>query len=206
VTRQLVDTLAEFPREICPHLHVCLQSGSDRILRRMRRRWGVQRFVDRCRWISQRLDRPALTTDVIVGFPGETEDDFAATCRVVEELGFSKIHVFPFSPRQGTPAADMPDQVPPEVKHHRVRQMMQLEAHCRRRYFRSLVGRTLDVLVEAPLDNRPGWVQGTSCRYAPVRWYAPSAKAGDLLPVTITDAGDDHLLGPTSDASTSPRT
>ncbi len=206
VTRQLVDVLAEFPREICPHLHVCLQSGSDRVLRRMRRRWGVRRLVDRCQWIRQRLDRPALTTDVIVGFPGETDDDFAATCRVVEELGFSKVHVFPFSPRQGTPAADMPDQVPPHVKHHRVRQMLQLEAHCRRRYFQSLVGCTLDVLVESPLDDQPGWVLGTSCRYAPVCWYAPSARAGDLLPVTITAAGDDHLLGPTSDGVRQPCT
>jgi hypothetical protein len=80
--------MAEHPERICPHLHVCLQSGSDRILRLMRRRWGVKRFVDRCRLAADMLDEPCFTTDVIVGFPGETDEDFAATCRVVQEVGF----------------------------------------------------------------------------------------------------------------------
>src|SRR6185437_81319 len=96
-TRELIAAMAEYSRKVCPHLHVSLQSGADRVLRRMRRRWGSRRFVDRCRLVQARLDRPALTTDVIVGFPGESEEDFAETCRVCEEVGFSKIHIFPFS-------------------------------------------------------------------------------------------------------------
>ncbi|MHB8862725.1 MAG: MiaB/RimO family radical SAM methylthiotransferase [Pirellulaceae bacterium] len=88
LTRELVDTVAAFPDKICPHFHVCLQSGSDRILRRMRRRWAARTFVDRCRLVQETLVLPALTTDVIVGFPGETEEDFRATCRLVRLIGF----------------------------------------------------------------------------------------------------------------------
>ncbi len=113
VTRELIAVMAAHPERVCPHLHISMQSGSDAVLRRMRRRWGSQRFVDRCRLVRETLDRPAITTDIIVGFPGETDADFADTCRVAREVGFSKIHIFPFSPRRGTPAAEMPDQVPP---------------------------------------------------------------------------------------------
>ena len=89
----------------------------------MRRRWGGRRYLDRCLLVRESLDEPALTTDIIVGFPGETEDDFAATCHVAAEVGFSKIHIFPFSRRRGTPAADMTDQVEPAVKAERVRRL-----------------------------------------------------------------------------------
>ena len=112
VTPELLDLLAARPDRLCPHLHLPLQSGSDAILQKMRRRYSAAEFIERCRAIRRRLDVPALTTDVIVGFPGETEADFAATCRAAEEIGFSKIHVFRFSPRPGTAAAAMPNRVP----------------------------------------------------------------------------------------------
>ena len=107
--------MAERPERICPHLHLPLQSGSDAVLGRMNRRWPVGRFQQRCREIGAALDRPALTTDMIVGFPGETEADFAATCDRVREIGFAKVHVFRFSPRPGTPAAEMSGQVPGHI-------------------------------------------------------------------------------------------
>jgi threonylcarbamoyladenosine tRNA methylthiotransferase MtaB len=167
VTRELISVMKEFPARVCPHLHISMQSGSDNVLRRMRRRWGSQRFIDRCRAVCEALDRPALTTDVIVGFPGETDQDFAATCRVSEAVGFSKIHVFPFSARRTTPAATMPNQVDPTVKAERCRQLTALEGRLRERYFAGLVGRELEVLVEGP-GRRPGHVMGTACRYATV--------------------------------------
>lgn len=168
VTRELIDVMAEYPEKICPHLHLSLQSGADRILRRMRRRWCSQRFVDRCRLVKEQLDQPAFTTDVIVGFPGETEADFEATCRVVEEIGFSKIHIFSFSPRRGTPAADMPEQVPKQVKQERSRRLAELEQRLLRRYSEGLFGRSLQVMVESPVADRPGWAYGTACRYVQV--------------------------------------
>jgi threonylcarbamoyladenosine tRNA methylthiotransferase MtaB len=182
VTRELLQVMADDPVKICPHLHICLQSGSDAILRRMRRRWSTRWFVDRCRLAAQMLDLPALTTDVLVGFPGETEADFEQTCRVVQEVGFSKIHVFPFSLRQGTAAAQMPDQVPRAIRAERGRRIAEIEQGLRERYFRSLLGRRLRVLVESASDPQRQQAVGTSCRYAPVELTEPSM-AGRLVDV-----------------------
>ncbi len=194
VTRELVDVMARHPQRICPHLHVSMQSGSDGVLRRMRRRWGAKRFVDRCRLVQDSLDLPALTTDVIVGFPGETDAEFEETLRVCDDLGFSKIHIFPFSPRKSTPAATMPDQVSPSVKQRRVEQLERLGEELRDRYHASLAGKRLQMLVEGRLPDRPDVVAGTSCRYTLMELSADAA--GDPLPArsTLIDvvAGPSH--------------
>src|SRR5690606_22802475 len=155
VTRELVQVMAAYPDKVCPHLHICLQSGSDAVLRRMKRRWGVKRFLDRCDLVKSALDEPALTTDIIVGFPGETEEDFEATWEAARRVGFSKIHIFPFSARRGTPAADMPNQVPGDVKNDRRRRLEALEQELRAAYFRRLEGRRLRVLAESFLNDDP---------------------------------------------------
>jgi threonylcarbamoyladenosine tRNA methylthiotransferase MtaB len=155
VTPELLDIMAEHPQRICPHLHIPMQSGSEAILKKMRRRMPLEQFIDRCREIHRRLDLPALTTDVIVGFPGETEEDFAATCRAVEEAGFSKIHVFRFSPRQGTEAASMPNRVPQRVHRQWAAELANLEKRLSHRYLESLHGKTLQVLVEGEMGTGP---------------------------------------------------
>ena len=140
------------------------------------------------------LDLPALTTDVIVGFPGETDAEFEETLRVCDDLGFSKIHIFPFSPRKGTPAATMPDQVSPEVKQRRVEQLERLGEVLRDRYHASLEGKRLQMLVEGRLPDRPDVVAGTSCRYTLME--LPADAAGGPLPArsTLIDvvAGPSH--------------
>jgi threonylcarbamoyladenosine tRNA methylthiotransferase MtaB len=168
VTPELIELMAERRERICPHLHLPLQSGSDAVLRRMNRRGTARQFVERCREIQAALDCPALTTDVIVGFPGETEADFAATCRVVEKVGFAKVHVFRFSPRQGTPAADMAGQVTERIAMRRAEELGELGETLRAEYLQRLLGRRLRVLVEMPMAGRPGWMGGTSDRHAPV--------------------------------------
>jgi threonylcarbamoyladenosine tRNA methylthiotransferase MtaB len=188
VTRELIAVMAAFPDKVCPHLHVSLQTGSDEILRRMRRRWCSKRIIDRCQLVKQSLDRPALTTDVIVGFPGETDTDFAATLRVVREIGFSKIHQFPFSPRRGTPAADRLDQVPPPVKAARLQQLAALEIELRDRYYKALHGARLRVLIESPLPNCTDRVIGTACRYAPVELPGTIAMRKQFAHVIADDA------------------
>jgi threonylcarbamoyladenosine tRNA methylthiotransferase MtaB len=184
VTRELVSVMADHPRHVCPHLHVSLQSGSDDVLRRMRRRWGSQRFVDRCRLVAERLDAPAFSTDIIVGFPGETDADFGATCRVAEEVGFAKIHTFSFSPRRGTPAATMTDQVSPKVKQERRQRLLELEASLRNRYCQHLAGKPLEVLVEGEFPDRPGRLLGTACRLLPVEFDGPATLIGQFATVT----------------------
>jgi threonylcarbamoyladenosine tRNA methylthiotransferase MtaB len=190
VTRELIRVMADHPRRICPHLHISMQSGSDSVLRRMRRRWGAKRFVDRCRLVCESLEQPALTTDIIVGFPGETEEEFSDTCRVSEEVGFSKIHVFPFSPRRTTPAALMVDQVPPQIKSPRVARLTSLAEQLRDDYYRRLRGRVLQVLVEPRAARRPGFLLGTSCRYAPVEVLAANARIREFVTVTAGDVAD----------------
>jgi threonylcarbamoyladenosine tRNA methylthiotransferase MtaB len=183
-------------RRVCPHLHLCLQSGSDRILARMKRRYRSAGFLERVRRIRAALDQPALTTDVIVGFPGETDADFEATCQVVRAAGFCRIHIFSYSPRRGTAAADLPDDVPPAVKAQRRRRLLEIEAELANAYLHRLVGRTLDVLVEGPDPRRPGWVRGTSCRYVTVSFpgHAP-ALLRRRVPVQAVAVADGVLLG-----------
>lgn len=195
VTRELIEVMATHADRVCPHLHVCLQSGSDAVLRRMKRRWSVRHFIDRCRLVRETLDCPAFTTDIIVGFPGETDADFAATCRAAREVGFSKIHVFPFSARRGTPAANFADQVSPSVKAERGRQLAELESELRRDYLRSLAGRRLRVLVETASATRSdSHVAGTSCRYAPVELAGGAHLCGALVDVVPTEVRDGVLL------------
>ena len=194
VTRELIAVMAEFPERICPHLHVCLQSGSDDILRRMKRRWSAQLFIDRCQLVRETLDEPAFTTDVIVGFPGETEADFEATCRIVEQVGFSKIHSFPFSARRGTPAAEMTDVISKQVKKQRGQQLAQLEQQQRGHFFQRLVGRQLQVLAESTVADQAGWLQGTSARYATVRFPGPAEWIGQLVSVEAEQCEDKWML------------
>jgi threonylcarbamoyladenosine tRNA methylthiotransferase MtaB len=162
----------------------------------MKRRYRSAGFLERCRRIRAALDRPALTTDVIVGFPGETDADFEDTCRVARAAGFSRIHVFSYSPRQGTPAARWADAVPPAVVAERRARLLALERELADAYHRSLVGRRLDVLVEGADTDRVGFVRGTSCRYAPVvcRGHAP-ALVRRRIPVRVVAVADGALVG-----------
>ena len=198
VTRELLQVMAAHADRICPHLHISLQSGSDRVLRRMKRRWGARRLVDRCQLVRDVLDQPAITTDVIVGFPGETDADFAETCRVVEEIGCSKIHIFPFSPRRSTPAADMVDQVPAEVKAARADVLAQWASTLRDRYFHTLLGRELQVLVEPRAASRAGFLLGTACRYAPVELPSQGAKIREFVRITAGEVADGCIRAATT--------
>ena len=195
VRDDLVRALAGHPR-ICPHLHLCLQSGSDRILAVMKRRYRSAGFLERCRRLRSALDEPAFTTDVIIGFPGETDADFDATCRVLREVGFCKVHIFSYSPRQGTPAATLPGAVPPAVVARRREQLLVLESELSAAYYRRLLGRRLDVLVEGADPRRPGWVRGTSCHYSPVTFegHAPALLAG-RVPVRAVSIADGIIWG-----------
>jgi threonylcarbamoyladenosine tRNA methylthiotransferase MtaB len=201
VTRELIGVMADHADRVCPHLHISMQSGSDSVLRRMRRRWGSRRFIDRCRLIQDSLDRPAITTDVIVGFPGETDAEFAETLDACRAVGFSKIHIFPFSARRGTPAATMAGQVPKHVQCERVRILGHVEAELRLAYFQSLVGSRLQLLVE---DHSDGMAIGTSCRYAPVAVPVSCARVGELLDVVATHAESERIVSACSAESLAP--
>jgi threonylcarbamoyladenosine tRNA methylthiotransferase MtaB len=192
VTRELIGVMADYPVKVAPHLHISMQSGSDSVLRRMRRRWGSQRFIDRCGLVKEKLDRPAITTDIIVGFPGETDAEFADTIETSRAAGFSKIHIFPFSARRGTPAATMPSQIPKHVQQERSRELAAVESELRDSYYRSLLGRSLRVLAETQEDGR--WF-GTSCRYAAVELPHGVGNEGQFVDAIADSVCGERIAG-----------
>ncbi len=191
---------------LCQQFHPSLQSGSDTVLRRMRRRYSVSRFLEKLDRIRDRLDNPAFTTDVIVGFPGETEAEFEQTLDACRRAGFMKIHIFPFSSREGTPAAGFPDQIDPRVRKHRTDRLAVLERELAQNYYASLSGRELEVLVERLCEDRPGFVLGTDRRYIPVRLPGRPADLGRLVPAIGETAEVECLTARRRDEKTDPQT
>ncbi len=179
---------------VCEHIHLPLQSGSSRILKAMRRTYNRQRYLDRVAMIREHLPDVALTTDIIVGFPGETDADFEETLEVVDEVRFDSAFTFIFSPRRGTEAANLPDQVPHPVKRERMERLVEMvQAHARERAQR-FVGRTLDVLVEGPSRTDPSRLRGRSRHNKTVN-FDGTAAPGEIVDVEITGATSQTLTG-----------
>ena len=187
---------------VVPHLHLCLQSGSDAILRAMKRRYTSGGFLRRVERIKQALDTPAFTTDVIVGFPGETDADFEATCRVVRKIGFAKVHIFTYSPRAGTPAALLGNTVSPQLMAERRERLREIEQECTAAYQQRLLGRRLEVVVEGADPQRAGHVMGTSCRSVPISFPGDvRSLLRQLVPVRATRMDAGSLMGEPEKAS-----
>ncbi len=196
VTRELIQVMQQYPEKVCPHLHVCVQSGSDRILRAMKRRWTRKHIIDRCQLVKESLHLPAFSTDLIVGFPGETEEDFEDSLDICRQIGFSKIHMFPFSPRRTTPAAEMDNQIPGDVKSERGARVRQLEQELKKDYYQQLVGENLQVLVEK-VNEAPheGIAIGTSCRYGQVELPMDEVGDNDLVEARVTAVRNGRMIG-----------
>jgi tRNA-N(6)-(isopentenyl)adenosine-37 thiotransferase enzyme MiaB len=179
---------------VCEHAHLPLQSGSTRLLKVMRRTYSRERFVRLADEMRAAIPDLALTTDIIVGFPGETEADFLETTEVVEEVGFDGAFTFVYSPRQGTEAATMPEQVPDEVKQERIERLVdvvQRVAHVRNQ---DRVGRVEEVLVEGPSRTDAASLRGRTRRNTTVI-FTGDAQPGDLVDVTIEGATSMTLRG-----------
>ena len=166
---------------LCPQFHPALQSGSESVLLRMKRRYSVRRFLEKLDQMRERIVNPAFTTDVIVGFPGETDAEFEETLETCRQARFMKVHVFPFSQRKGTPAATFPDQVSPEVRKQRMQVLGELERELAADYYRTLIGTTSEVLVERTVKERAGWVHGTDQRYVPVEFPGTENDIGEAV-------------------------
>jgi tRNA-2-methylthio-N6-dimethylallyladenosine synthase len=179
---------------LMPQLHLPVQSGSDRILAAMNRRHSRADYLALVeRLFSARSDL-AFTSDFIVGFPGETEADFAATLSLVEEIGFSGAFSFKYSPRPGTPAAEMDDQVDEAVKSERLQRLQRAIEGSQANFNRRCVGRTVSVLFERS-GRHSGQIVGRSPYLQPVHIEAPTALIGEIAPVTITEAASNSLFG-----------
>jgi tRNA-2-methylthio-N6-dimethylallyladenosine synthase len=180
---------------VCEHIHLPLQSGSSRILKAMRRTYDRQRYLDRVALIRELVPDCAITTDIIVGFPGETEEDFDQTLEVCEEVGYDGAFTFIFSPRRGTEAANMTDGlVPHAVKVERMQRLVDVVQRRARERAQRFVGRTLDVLGEGPSRTDPSRLRGRS-RHNKVVNFEGLAGAGDIVPVRIASATSQTLAG-----------
>jgi tRNA-2-methylthio-N6-dimethylallyladenosine synthase len=188
-TPDVVEAMAGCER-VCEHIHFPLQSGSDRILRLMRRSYRSDRYLSWVRRIRDAVPGIAFSTDIIVGFPGETEEDFEGTMRVVEEARFDSAYTFQYSPRPGTPAGTWDDQVPKEVVQERFDRLVALQEHISLERNRAYEGRTVEVLVEG--TGRKGGVQGRT-RTNKIAHFAGDAGPGEFLDVVIERAHPHHL-------------
>ncbi|WP_127496410.1 tRNA (N(6)-L-threonylcarbamoyladenosine(37)-C(2))-methylthiotransferase MtaB [Paenibacillus glycanilyticus] len=177
--------------KMCRHLHIPLQAGDSSVLKRMRRKYTTDEFAAKLKRIREAMPGVAITTDVIVGFPGETEEMFENGYKFMEEIGFSEMHVFPYSKRTGTPAARMDDQVDEEVKNERVHKLIDLSEKMQLAYAEQHVGAVLDVIPERDYKGAPGTglVMGYSDNYIQIVFEGTEALVGKLCRVKITEAG-----------------
>jgi tRNA-2-methylthio-N6-dimethylallyladenosine synthase len=190
-TPDVIEAMAE-SEKVCEHIHFPLQSGSDRVLRMMRRSYRSARYLDWLRAIRDAIPGIAVTTDIIVGFPGETEEDFRDTLRVVEEAQFDAAYTFQYSPRAGTEAAGYADQLPKAVVQERFDRLVEVQERISLGANRSLKGRTVEVLVEG--RGRKGGVQGRT-RTNKVVNFPGDLAPGRFVDVLVTGAHPHHLTG-----------
>ncbi len=199
--RMDAETLRRFAEceKFCPQFHLSLQSGCDAVLKRMNRRYNTAQYRDLAAEIHKLFPNAALTTDVIVGFPGETEAQFDETCRFVQEIGFTKVHVFPYSPRKGTKAAAFPDQIPQDIKLQRSARLTQIANELRISHLKRFVGKQLSVLVEGEKQqNAQRFYQGHTPDGTLVKIFPENAEKGlqnSAICVTIDTYEDDCLTG-----------
>lgn len=158
ITERFAEQLSRLPK-VCPHFHLSLQSGCDRTLRRMNRRYTSGEYLEKCRILRKYFKDPALTTDIITGFPGETEEDFRRSREFVEKVSFFETHVFPYSRREGTKAAKMEEQIPEAVKKERSHVLLELNRRQKEKYLKAALGRETEVLLEEreEFEGRPAW-------------------------------------------------
>src|SRR5436190_1721572 len=183
---------------VCEHIHLPLQSGSSPILKAMRRTYDRGRYLDRVALIREHVPDCAITTDIIVGFPGETEEDFAQTLEVCEEVGYDGAFTFVFSPRRGTEAALLTEGlVPHEVKVERMERLVEVVQRRANERAQRFVGRTLDVLVEGPSRTDPSRLRGRSRHNKAVN-FAGLGSPGEIVAVTIAQATSQTLAGEAS--------
>ena len=204
VEERLLD-LMETDKRLCPHLHLPLQSGCDKVLKDMHRPYDTKRFATLLEQIRKKVPGIAVTTDVIVGFPGETEEEFAATCDFVKQCGFAKMHVFPYSKRKGTPAAARQDQIPEKVKKKRAENLAELDREMQQAYFVENIGKAHTVLVEQVVskttagsgaDNSEALlVEGLTENYIRVELPGNADLCGKVVDVKITEALIDKCKG-----------
>jgi len=178
---------------ICDHFHLSLQSGSNTVLTRMNRRYNTTGYTQAAESLLKLFPHVAITTDIIVGFPGETDEEFNQSLAFAQQIGFARIHVFEYSTREGTPAAAMPNQVPDKIKSERGKQMRELAAALQTDFYKLQIGKTVPVLFET--ETAPSAWQGHTTNYCPVEILCNKNLANTICQVKITGFTENSLTG-----------
>jgi threonylcarbamoyladenosine tRNA methylthiotransferase MtaB len=196
ITDEIIDVLQR-SEKMCRHLHIPLQAGDDTVLKWMRRKYTTEEFGRKIELIHKAMPQVAVTTDVIVGFPGETDEMFENGFRFMERMGFAEMHVFPYSKRTGTPAARMENQVDDEVKNERVHRLIDLSERMQLQYARPFVGQVLEVIPERENKEAPssGQLIGHADNYLKVAFEGPEELYGRLVKVKVTEADSNICKG-----------
>ncbi|MFH0725359.1 MAG: tRNA (N(6)-L-threonylcarbamoyladenosine(37)-C(2))-methylthiotransferase MtaB [Pseudomonadota bacterium] len=197
--RELTDeiiAIAAHSEKICPHFHIPLQSGDDTILRRMGRPYAGSFFRDRVSTIHEQMPDAAIGVDTLIGFPGESQEAFENTYNLISSLPITYLHVFPFSPRDQTPAAEFENRVPPDIVKSRCREMRALNSSKKRHFYQRFIGKTARVLIEGGRDPNTGYLKGITSNYIPVFLTGDEGLKNTLVwTVLEKPAGDRGVIG-----------
>ncbi|MFC0188133.1 tRNA (N(6)-L-threonylcarbamoyladenosine(37)-C(2))-methylthiotransferase MtaB [Fictibacillus aquaticus] len=194
ISDEVIDVIRRSDK-VVPHLHIPLQSGSNTVLQRMRRKYSMEMFGERLDRLKEALPGLAVTSDVIVGFPGETEEEFMETYDFIRDHQFMELHVFPYSKRTGTPAAKMDDQVPEDVKNERVHRLIALSDQLAKEYASAYEDQVVEVIPEEESKEMPGYFVGYTPNYLKVVFRGSEDMIGKLAKVKITKAGYPYSEG-----------
>lgn len=194
LNQTFIDQIRECDK-LCHHFHLSLQSGCDDTLLRMNRKYTTAEYKAIVDGLRDAFPDAAITTDIMVGFPGETEEEFAQTCAFVEKIAFADAHIFQYSPRKGTPAARRGDQIIPSVKEKRSKIIAEITARSRRAFLQHYIGKNVEVLFEQPVHNKPNWYEGKTQNYITVQKYSDENISGQFRCVTLTDIDGDVMIG-----------
>lgn len=190
ITDDVIERLSKL-RSFCPQFHISLQSGCDNTLKAMNRHYSAEEYFELCRKLRASFPDATITTDIMVGFPTESEEDFAENVRFAQKVGFEKVHVFPYSPREGTKAAKMP-QIEKSVKEKRSHIMIEKTEEIRQNFLKNQIGKTLEVLLET--RHADGCVEGYTKNYTPVK-VEGDLPCGEIVKVKITAVDGDFCIG-----------
>lgn len=181
--------------KLCPHYHVSLQSGCDSTLKRMNRRYTAEQYRDVIKMLRNNINDVSITTDIIVGFPGETKQEFEQTYKFLEEMAFSKMHVFKYSPRKGTPAAKFAEQVSYSEKEERSNKLLELDLKNQYEFKKKFIGREMDVLLERQVKGRPELMEGLTPNYINVAVKAGKNLQATIQTVKLANVECDYIIG-----------
>lgn len=190
ITDEVIKRLSKL-QSFCPQFHISLQSGCDNTLKAMNRHYSAEEYSELCKKLRASFPNAAITTDIMVGFPTESEEDFAENVRFAQKIGFEKVHVFPYSPREGTKAAKMP-QIEKSVKEKRSHIMIEKTEEIRREFLKSQIGKIVEVLFET--RHSDGYIEGYTRNYTPVK-VKGELPCGEILKVKITAVDGDFCVG-----------